>query len=294
MEKSAGFTETGGYGFRDIQAAGVIYRHDGYAVRCMNSVQRGMCSNGIIVDYGNRREKQGCIRQESYATGIKSEIWRNDMFAIFSIIVIVIVFGIFIGATRTNPVLVLKEFRFNENEDEFLKIVGRASGILSWVLSLCGIDPITSLNCNRKAIKFEEAAIRYGKKTLSIPLIAVTGVSSGINKPFALLVSGIIFILGGILGAISLPGGGEKAGVFFIGLIIGAVFLAQFYLKKTMFFQIYNGGDKPIAAICMKKSIIEGQSIDELKFETAANALNKAVLGIHHILANAKNQNEGA
>jgi hypothetical protein len=211
--------------------------------------------------------------------------------------VFVVVCGIIIGVSRGRSILVLKEFRLDENEDEFLKIVGRTSGILSWVLSLCGIAPVTSLECNRKAIKFEEAAIRYGKKAVSILLVAVTGVSSGVNKPFGLLVLGIVFILGGIIAAIFLPryaAGGAKAGAFFIGLIIGVIFLVVYSLKKTMFFSIYNGGDKPIATICMKKSVIEGQSIDEFKSGAAAHELNKAVLDIHFILANAKNQNYGA
>jgi hypothetical protein len=212
------------------------------------------------------------------------------------ITVVVVICGILIGINRGNSVLVLKEFHLNENEDEFLKIAGRVSGIFNWILSKCGIDPVTSLNCNKKAIKFEEAAIRHGKKSLNIPLVAITGVSSGINKPFGLLVLGVVFILGGIIGAIILPryAGGAKAGVFFIGSIIGVIFLVLYSLKKTMFFSIYNGGDKPIATICMKKSIIEGQNIDELKTEAAANALNKAVLEIHCILSNIKNQNYGA
>jgi hypothetical protein len=217
--------------------------------------------------------------------------------SILPFIIIVIILEAVIGRNRWGPVLVLKKFRLNENEDEFLKIEGRASGILSWILALCGIDPVTSLSCNKQAIKFEETAIRHGKKTLNIPLVAITGVSAGINKPFGLLVFGIVFILGGIIGALPLPsygGSGGKIGVLILGLIIGAIFIILYSLKKTMLFSIYNGGDKPIATIRIKKSIIEGQSIDVLKYESAANALNKAVLGIHFILADAKKQNYGA
>jgi hypothetical protein len=210
------------------------------------------------------------------------------------IVAFVVICVIVIRVNRAGPVLVLKEFRLNENEDEFLKIVGRPSGILSWILSLCGIDPVTSLECNRKAIKFEESAIRQGKNTVNIPLVAVTGVFSGVNKPFGLLVFGILFILGGIVAAIALPryAGSVKTGSFFIGLVIGVIFLILYSLKKTMFFSIYNGGDKPIKTICMKKSIIEGQSIDEVKFGAAAQEINKAVLDIHYILANVKNPSD--
>jgi hypothetical protein len=170
--------------------------------------------------------------------------------------------------------LVLKEFILNEDEDEFFIIIGRPSGFLSWILSLCGIDPTTSLTCNKHTVKYETSAIRYGKKTYNIPLVGVSCVSSGIRKPFPFLVLGIFFILYGILSLIGIP--------FFafgtVSLIIGVVFLYFYKLNKTMQFNIFTGGDKPIASIQIKKSIIEGQSIDLAKYETAANLLNKAVL----------------
>jgi len=180
------------------------------------------------------------------------------------------------GKNSGGAVLVLNEFKLNQDEDEFLKIVGRASGFLGWVLSLFGIDPVTSLTCNRKMVKFEEAAIRFGKNTVNIPLASVAAVATGIYKPFIYLVFGVLLILGGIIFTII----SRSFVIFFIGAIIGIIFIIFYKLKKTMMFSIYCGGDKPIAIICMKKSIIEGQNIDESKYEAAANALNKAVLDI--------------
>jgi len=200
----------------------------------------------------------------------------NPLLTFLPFIVVVAIFILFFGRGRNRggPALVLKEFRLNENEDEFLKIVGRASGFLGWLLSIFGIDPITSLTCNKKSIKFEEAAIKNGKNTLNVPLASISAVQSGLNKPFILLVFGIIFIIGGIFGAIA----SRSFGIFFLGVIIGAVFIVFYSLKKTMSFGIYCGGDRAIATICMKKSIIEGQNIDETKYELAANALLHAVL----------------
>ena len=194
---------------------------------------------------------------------------------IISIIILMIIVPVIVkGGKRGGVALVLKEFKLNENEDEFLKIMGRASGLIGWILSQFGIDPITSLCCNTKSIKFEEASIQKGKNTLNVPLASISGVYSGINKPFVLLVLGIIFIFGGIFGAIA----SRSFSMFFLGLIIGVVSIVFYYLKKTMIFGIYCGGDRPIATICLKKSIIEGQNIDESKYETAANVLLKAVL----------------
>jgi len=205
----------------------------------------------------------------------------DGLITFLPIILILIIIGVIGRKNIDSQVLVLKNFTLNEKADEFLRIEGRVGGFFSWILSLCGINPITSLSCNKESIKFEEASIRYGKRTINVPLVAVTGVSSGINKPFGLLVLGIIFALSGIIGAIAR----NSVGSFIAGLIFGAIFIIIYVLRKTMIFSIYNGGDKPIANIRLEKSIIEGQSIDEQKYESAAITLNNAVLEIHKYLA---------
>ena len=199
---------------------------------------------------------------------------------------IIVVIGVaLLGRGRNVSKLVLKEFKLNENENEFFKISGRGSGLLNFLLAQIGINPVVSLSCNKQAIKFESTAIRYGKTTINIPLVAVTGVSSGVYKPFSLLVMGSLFILTGLIGAISFSGGLSVI-ILLLGLLVGAIFIIRYFLGKMMLFSIYAGGDKPIAAISMSKSIIEGQSIDEQKYEQAADILNKVVLEIHANLAN--------
>ena len=121
---------------------------------------------------------------------------------IFVAVVIIPIFSR--GKMRGGVPLVLKEFKLNENEDEFLKISGRTAGLIGWLLSQFGIDPITTLTCNKKSIKFEDASIQNGKSTLNIPLASITAVQSGITKPFVLIVLGCVFIIGGIFGAIAL------------------------------------------------------------------------------------------
>jgi hypothetical protein len=210
----------------------------------------------------------------------------GSLVSFLPLLLILVIFGriVFGGNKKGTPVLVLKTFKLKEEEDEFLRIEGRSSGLWSWVLSLCGIEPVSSLSCNKQSIKFEEAAIRYGKKTLDIPLIAVTGVATGISKPFGLLVLGIIFFILAAVGAfVPFMGSG---GISIPCLIIGVVFFLFYSLKKQMYFSVYNGGDKPIAIIMAKKSIIEGQNVDEAKYAAAANALNKAVLKINHVRQN--------
>jgi hypothetical protein len=201
-----------------------------------------------------------------------------------AVIIVAVLTGVLIEISKPRLVLVLKEFRLNENENEFLKISGRAAGIIGWVLTKCGINPVTSLVCNKKAFRFETASIRQGKKTLNIPLVAVTGIDSGIHKPFFLLVLAFLSIAGGTAGAIAM----NETSFFLAGIMAGAVFLVLYALNKTLFFGIYCGGDKPIACIYMKRSIIEGQAVDELKTAVASTALMNAVWKIHYLLATAR------
>ena len=205
----------------------------------------------------------------------------------FVAVVLIVLVASIAGRSRDGSILVLTKFKLNESEDEFFKISGRASGISNWFLSQCGINPVTTLSCNKLAIKFEETAVMSGKRTLNIPLVAVTGVLSGIYKPFRLLVFGVIFIFAGIAGAFSPVG----VASLISGLIVGVVFIILYSQRKLMVFGIFAGENKPLISICVKKSIIEGKNIDESKYEQASNVLNKAVLRIHFILANAQKQN---
>jgi hypothetical protein len=171
------------------------------------------------------------------------------------------------GIHGISPVLVLKEFKLNVNEDEFLIITGRATGFWSWVKSLFGFDQVTSLRCNKQSIKYSS-----GGNTLHIPNVAITGVSSGINQPFILLILGIIIILFGLIGVIAMRS--VFVFVFILCLIIGIIFILL-SRKKTMQFSIHAGENFPLVLISVK-----GSDIDIANCELAASTLNKAVLDI--------------
>jgi hypothetical protein len=199
----------------------------------------------------------------------------NNLVAIIGIVMAILIIVAIIatkskkfgGINGISPVLVLKEFKLNVNEDEFLIIKGRATGFWSWIKSLFGFDQVTSLNCNKQSIKYSS-----GGNTLHIPNVAVTGVSSGISQSMILLVFGIIFILVGIICIISeMSGGGAY---LLLCLIIGVIFIIL-SRKKTMQFSIHTGENFPLVIIRVK-----GSNIDVANCELAASTLNKAVLDI--------------
>ena len=173
--------------------------------------------------------------------------------------------------------LVLKEFRIDENAETFINIKGREEGILSWLLSMIGLDPIVEMQCNRMGILYRSSSARKGQLNITIPNSAVTGVVAGYNKPFFLLVFAAIFIIGGFFfGGFSY---GRGSGMFrILGLIIGIALIVTYMLKKNLIFGVYNGGDKLVAHLIVKRSVIEGIAVDFDKFEKAAALLNKVIL----------------
>jgi len=151
-----------------------------------------------------------------------------------------------------NPSLILEEFNFNENEDEFLKINGRASGFWNWILSLFGKAPMTYLTFNKQILKYEDSGIKY-----NIPLLNVTSVSYGIVKS-----SVILLIIGIIL-------------IFFWG--IGIILIIVWALnRKTLYYGIYVSENTPMIKIKMKRGMIN--SLDLNKFESSAKNLTEIVL----------------
>jgi len=180
-------------------------------------------------------------------------------------VVLLIIISAVVKIRNRGGILVLKDFTFNENEDEFLKIVGRTAGFFSWLKSLFGKDSIISFICNKQAVKYESSGIKY-----YIPFRHISCVSSGMNNnPIVLLIFGILFIITGI--AFSRI---DHSRVI-IGLIIGILGILLIILNslnKNMQYNIFIGENNPIISIKVK-----GQ-IDMKMFELASNAINNAVL----------------
>lgn len=170
--------------------------------------------------------------------------------------------------------LVLKEFKLDENADEYLYISGRSEGIWAYLLTLIGIDTTTELRCNSKSLLFKTASLRKGQADITIPNSAVTAVVTGFHKPFALLVVAALFLLGGL--------SAHTIWSIALGLVVAAVCVFLYYIGKSTLFGVYNGGDHPIAALYIKRSVIEGVSITFEKYQSAALLLNKAVLECQH------------
>ena len=170
--------------------------------------------------------------------------------------------------------LVLKSWTANkvaDSQGRYVEIKGRESGLLSYVLSILGIDPTTNMVVDSKNFLFEEGSWA-GFKRRVIPLHHISSMFYGYHKPWkeAVAILGATFFLSSALGAAS-----PKLGlfVFLLGLA-GAI--AYYVLNKELQIGVVEQSGFS-AAISFKRSVMEGKSIDEHEAELVINILRDLV-----------------
>ncbi len=141
--------------------------------------------------------------------------------------------------------LVLKKWTINEGAatgENRLHIHGREEGILSFVFSLIGIDPTTTLDLSDSKLMFTRGSWD-GQKKIVIPLDSISSCYFGYSKPWKQAL---------ILGLLTMP-------IFFIGIILGPLY---YFLNKQLELGIIDnsGSFYPIA---FKRSVVENVKIDE-------------------------------
>ena len=116
----------------------------------------------------------------------------------------------------------------------------------------------------------------FGRQTVNIPIVAMTGVIGGYQKPKPLFFAAIIILIGGISTSV-------EAGVgAFLGALVLSSILAVFYvLKKEMSLYVQNGGDV-LWGLAFKRSVIEGIPVDIEKVNKAIAIINQKVLAIRN------------
>lgn len=128
-----------------------------------------------------------------------------------------------------------------------ITINGRAAGLVSWVMSLLGISPTVSFHVNDDKVIFQEGSLA-GNMSYLTPVEHVCSTFYGYHKPWK-----ESLILGVILGALT----------FFLlaipGIVVGLLY--YFLNKKLMIGYTSVGGTAH--TIHFKRSVIEGQNIDE-------------------------------
>lgn len=165
--------------------------------------------------------------------------------------------------------LVIKQWYASDKPDangEYVRIQGREAGLISFLLSLLKVDPTTTLVVDARSVFYEQGSLA-GFRRVMAPLKNVSSVSSGYSKPW----KGAL-IIGGIMAALLtfLP---------IIGWLIGAGIGVLYYvLNKELFVGARDNGGQALD-IVFKRSIIEGQNIDEQAGERIVSVIEMLLLG---------------
>lgn len=173
-------------------------------------------------------------------------------------------------------ILVLRRFQIDETgaTGAHVLIEAREAGLISFILTLIGLDPNSSLKVTRGSISFRTSSV-FGSSQVSTPLPNLGAFVGGYKKPFFALV----------LSAITLFFGFFFFGMFYgdFGLILtltlwacSLVSLVYYLLNKVMFigFETSGGGTYGFA---FKASVIEGVGIDINRVEQTIDYVNSLI-----------------
>jgi hypothetical protein len=180
------------------------------------------------------------------------------------------------GIHLSGPTLVLRRFKIDETStaDVLIDIVGRASGILAWLLTVMGFDAETSLKVTDKEVSFRSSSL-LGQTHQVVPLPSVSSTHCGYSKPIGYLITGVLFLVGGILSGLGQRRGGA---VMLIGLVIGGILLVAYYLSRKIVISIETSGGM-VLGLSFKRSVIENVSVDIEQALKAIGILNQKVIG---------------
>lgn len=168
-----------------------------------------------------------------------------------------------LAMTLGTSALVLKEFSVNKEGPEYVHIVARKSGLISWLLTMIGIDATTTFRVFADRIEFEAGSLS-GKLHTTMPLRSISIATCGYTKPFILLVLGGICVLAAFA-------------TFGLTLLLAALFFLFYFLNKALLISVVSNSSWP-ASICFKRSVIEGVNVEYEQAQEAITLINELTL----------------
>jgi hypothetical protein len=201
----------------------------------------------------------------------------------------VIIFAFFIvaGLSRkggrariSGPTLVLRKFNLNESAPDGLvvDIEGRESGVISWILTVLGLDAITTLKTTGTELSFRSSSL-FGQihRVASLPNISST--HCGYSKPIGYLIIGVLIGLAGVVAGFALSAA-HASGSGLVGLsliVIGLVFIVAYFLSKKLAISVETSGGM-VMGLTFKRSVIENVPVDIEKAFLAIQLINRQVV----------------
>lgn len=168
-------------------------------------------------------------------------------------------------------------------EGMYIHIVGRKGGLLSWLLSLVGIDPTVELTVDRENVRFRIGSWT-GYQSWVTPLQKLCSGHYGYSKPFWGTLVWVIIGLVLLSDPLGLAGYRDQSRWLSLGLPLIVILSAigYYFLNKTIVLGLtYIGGGvaHSVDQFAFKRSLIEGQHIDEGAAERIISIIEMIVLG---------------
>lgn len=175
----------------------------------------------------------------------------------------------FFGARRNSTqTYVIKEWVANETPDHngvYVQIKGRKGGLLAFLLTFVGVDPVVSLVVDHETVRFNEGSWNGFSSTVT-PLEKLCTGQYGYHKPF--WGSVILFFLGILL----------ASETNYVSLVFSLWGLLNYFFNKTIKIGInYISGSNN--GFAFKRSLIERQNIDENAAERIIAIIEMIMLG---------------
>jgi hypothetical protein len=147
-------------------------------------------------------------------------------------------------------------------DGNYVNITGRAGGLIAWLLNLLGISPTVSLIVRGDRIIFRKGSLREGSLSFTTPLENTCSMLYAFRRPFIEAV-----VLGVVLGILTF---------FSFGIIGIAIAVLYYALNKTLSVGFTDVGGR-LHEVPFKRSVIEGQVIDEAEAARVCNIIQRLV-----------------
>ena len=180
--------------------------------------------------------------------------------------------------------LVIKAWRAEskpiDDKNNYVSITGRESGLIAWILSLMGVDPVTTIRVGMDRVEFSSSSLA-GTQSRLIPLQSICSTYYGYHKPWKAAVGIVAFFLffGSAIASAVMHDGSHSGGAsLFLGA--GAVgficALIYYFLNRTLtlgFVEVsgFVGGIK------FKRSVIENIDINEAQAKAVCTVIQRLI-----------------
>ena len=176
------------------------------------------------------------------------------------------------------PALVLRKFEINKTpaseRDEIINITGRPGGILSWILTIIGLETEYFLKVTSREIRIKTSSL-FGQFHHVVSLTSISDVHCGYLKPIGYLIFGTIVVLSGLYMWIFDYDGSFWH--FLGGLIAGTIFFVLYWLLKKIQILVLTRAAFPLG-LTFKRSVIENVPVDIERAKLVIEIINSLIV----------------